>query len=138
MKVYMAANGSKMSNHIYIPFSFSDKGSISIHYSDFTDDNSTTELATVTCRTRRFHPESVLWLRNGELLSTDGHNYETVQILNDRSNSFYENKLIIRDTVGLVNDPTYTCEVSHGNTTLTRNTIITIGITGTLKIMLGI
>ena len=121
----------KVSN--YILLSSSDEGSISIRYNDFTDDISTTELATVTCETRRFHPESVLWLRNEELLSTDGHNYETVQSLNDRSNSFYENKLIIRDTVGLVNNPTYTCEVSHGNTTLIRNITITVGITGTTK-----
>lgn len=113
-------------------FSSSGRGAISIRYHDFTDDTSTTELVTVVCTTRRFHPENVLWLRNGELLSTESDNYyETVQNLYNRQNSVYENKLIIRDTIGLINNPTYACEVSDGNTTVTTNVTVTIGITGT-------
>ena len=111
-------------------FSFSDQGYISIRYDDFTNSRYTTKLATVTCATRGFHPESVLWLRNGELLSVDGLYYEAEQSLNNQQNSVYDNNLIIRDTIGLINNQTYTCEVSHGNTTLIRTTTITTGITG--------
>lgn len=87
----------------------------------------------MTCATSGFHPGIVLWRRNGELLSIDGHNYETEQILNNQENSVHDNNLTIRDTIGLINNPTYTCEVSNGNTTLAKSTTLRIGLRGTVN-----
>ena len=80
---------------------------IAHRYTDFTDDNSTSTLAVVTCETRHLQPQNVSWLRNGELLSLDGHDYEMTHELRERTDSHYGNNLVIRNVFGLLNSPVY-------------------------------
>ena len=102
---------------------------ISHHYTeDFTDDASTMTLAVVTCETRNIQPQHVFWLRNGEFLSED--NYEIIQHLIRRRGSVYNNSLAIRDAIGLLNSPVYTCTISNGNMTLSRDIFINIDLSG--------
>ena len=100
------------------------------NYTDFTDDLSTSTLAVVTCETRFIQPQLVSWLRNGDSLSIDGHDYETNNTLSNREGSEYIHNLVIRDAIGLINSPTYTCRVTNSNVTLTWNTTINVDLEG--------
>ena len=84
----------------------------------------------VKCQTRTFQPQSVSWLRNGEFVIIDGYNYESIQVLRSRIDSEYEYSLIIRDVIGLIGSPTYTCIVSNSTLTVSQNTTIAIDISG--------
>ena len=84
----------------------------------------------VKYQTRTFQPQSVSWLRNGEFVIIDGYNYESIQVLRSRIDSEYEYSLIIRDVIGLIGSPTYTCIVSNSTLTVSQNTTIAIDISG--------
>ena len=99
-------------------------------YTDFTDDNSTSTLAVVTCETRHLQQQNVSWLRNGEILSLDGHDYEMTHELIDRTDSHYGNNLVIRDVFGLLNSPVYTCRIASGDLLLSRNVTVNIDLSG--------
>ena len=46
--------------------------------------------------------------------------------------SEYDNNLVIRDAIGLLNSPIYTCRISNNIATLVLNIPITIDISGEL------
>lgn len=103
---------------------------VSYHFTDFTDDDSRLTLAVVTCETRYIQPQNVSWLRNGELLAIDGHDYELTQDLKERRNSHVGNNLVIRDVFGLLNAPVYTCRIANGDQLLIQNVTVNIDLTG--------
>ena len=70
------------------------------------------------------------WLRNGELLSLDGHDYEMTHELIDRRDSHYGNNLVIRDVFGLLNSPVYTCRIASGDLLRSRNVTVNIDLSG--------
>ena len=43
----------------------------------------------------------------------DGNNYEAVQVVTDRSNSYYHNILYVRDVVEIIGRPRYTCRLQN-------------------------
>lgn len=87
-------------------------------YENHIEDTSNTVLATVECQTQYFLPTWVIWQKNGLEIRVDGQSYETLQIVTDREFSHYQNILIVRDAVGVVGTPLYTCVVGNyaGNT----------------------
>lgn len=108
-----------------------------MNYTDITDDDSTSTLAIITCDTRNVQPKNVTWLRNGNLLHIDRHNYEITQQLQNRESSEYSNSLLIRDVIGLIHSPTYACKISSGNISLTSSIVIHISLEGNLCVALN-
>lgn len=90
-------------------------------------DNNTTGLAQIECYTTRSPATNVTWMRNGELLTTDGVNYDTMQIVTDRINSSYRNILVVNDVLSIVGNSTFSCIISNlnGNTSLDIPTNVT-------------
>ena len=43
----------------------------------------------------------------------DGNSYEAVQVVTDRRNSYYHNILYVRDVVGIIGRPRYTCHLQN-------------------------
>ena len=85
-------------------------------YTDLSENNSDTTLnllGTIICSTRYSPPTNVTWERDGVTVSVDGEKYEMIQTVTDRSNSYYDNILLIRDAIGLAGNHTYTCDISN-------------------------
>ena len=82
-------------------------------YRDVVSDTSSTALVTVHCYTRSYLPTSVAWLRDGNSFDVDGNRYEAVQFVTDRRNSYYHNILYVRDVVGIIGRPRYTCRLQN-------------------------
>lgn len=70
-------------------------------------------LATVTCSTQNSPPTNVTWMKDGEELIIDGVKYRAIHEVTDRSNTYYNVKLIIGDVIGIGGDHSYTCMVNN-------------------------
>ena len=81
-------------------------------------------LYTLTCTTSGTPPTSVTWTRNGVIISDDDSMYKSTQVLVDRNNTEYENRLTVtgsfEDAVG---DYSCTAENSIGTSDTVNRTI---------------
>lgn len=100
------------------------------HYDEYIADTSTSALAVVTCMTRYIQPQNVFWLRNGEPLSIDGLEYEMTEDLRSQTNSYYNHSLIIRDILGLINSPEYTCYIENTDSVLNSTVSVKTNLAG--------
>ena len=91
------------------------------YYIDLSDDPSTPVLAAVTCETALMIPEGVTWLRNGDPLIIDGHDYESVQVLENRKDSLYNSSLLIKGVTDLFGSPSFTCIISSQDGDISLN-----------------
>ena len=85
-------------------------------YTDFSRDNSIATmnlLGTIICSTYYSPPTNVIWKRDGVRVPLDGDRYEMIQTVTDRSSSYYDSVLHIRDAIGLAGNHTYTCSISN-------------------------
>lgn len=102
-------------------------GTLSIYdsyYRDLSRDGSSTELGSITCRTRYSPPTYVTWERDGVAVPVNGDRYEMTQTVTDRGSSYYDSVLLIRDAVDLAGNHTYTCCIRNyvGNTCKSTST----------------
>lgn len=96
-------------------------------YTDLTNNNDTTAMAEIECYTMNSPPTHVVWLKNGEEIELHDDNYETLQVVTDRRNSHYQNILVVRDVLGVMN-VTYTCKITNSAGSTQHN--ITIDLPG--------
>ena len=82
-------------------------------YTDLTMDSNTTVLAIIQCYTTISPPTSIVWKRNGLALHTNGNKYDTLQIVSDYNRSHYQNMLLVKDVLWILENVTYTCEISN-------------------------
>ena len=99
-----------------------------ISYNNLIEDTSNTALATIECRTQSYPPTWVVWQKDGVEISVDGRSYDTLQVVTSRSNSYFRNILIVKDVVGIVGTPLYTCVVGNSAGNTSRSVRVSINI----------
>ena len=97
-------------------------------YNNLIEDTSNTALATIQCQTQSYLPTWVVWEKNGVEISIDGQSYETLQMVTNRGHSYFRNILIVKDVVGIVEAPLYTCVVGNSAGNTSRSVRVSISI----------
>ena len=98
----------------------------SSEYHDLIDDQSTDAFMTITCSTSDSPPTKVIWMCDGDNITTSDGDFETMQVVTNRRNVYYDNILIVKNATRAAGIHDYTCTVmnSQGSDTHTITTNI--------------
>ena len=92
-------------------------------YRSLISDTYTDGFLKVICRTSVIPPTNVTWMREGELVNTDGTDFEQSQIITSRYQVYYDNILTVKNASFALGRQNYTCIVEncHENTSIIEN-----------------